>query len=184
MSDQFEISANEAGVIRLFLLDLPAGQIDRFRDGDPDADVPTPLETALGCSGLDLEFVEVFPVSNLAGLGLAGYLVDGLGVAESDIVDDRAGLDDIDGVVVVILSNAFGGLPHIVTPQAPLRWIATYVEERAPVEFQPLPSQSAKGQAAGPAKSRPSDAAMSGRVAMVALLVLFALTAIMVWIAA
>jgi len=51
------------------------------------------------------------------------------------------------------------------------------------VRFRPLPDEAAKAQVAGPAGKRRSDAAMSGRAAMVALLVLFALVAVMVWIA-
>ena len=50
------------------------------------------LGRALGKAPDDPSRVEVFPVSNLEGLGLAGYLIEGCGVAESQIAPDRSRL--------------------------------------------------------------------------------------------
>jgi len=179
MSERFEIKDNEHGVVRLFTVDLPEAELDDFAD---DSDVPSALQEALGVDRLNTEFVELFRVSTLEGVGLAGYMVDGLGVAEAEVEEDRTRLEALKGPVLIVLSSAFGGHAATLTPKPPLRWIGTYTEDRAPVNFKPLPSDSAKGNTGG--KAPPSDAAMSGRVASIALLVLFALVAVVVWVAA
>jgi hypothetical protein len=179
MSERFEVKANEHGIVRLFTVDLPEAELEHFAEVKGDG--PSPLQEALGGDHLNMEFVELFPVSTLEGVGLAGYMVDGLGVAEAEVEEDRARLEALKGPVLIVLSSAFGGDAETLTPKSPLRWIGTYTEERAPVSFKPLPSESAKGATGG--KAPPSDAAMSGRVASIALLVLFALVAVVVWVA-
>lgn len=171
MSERFEVKAEERGLVRLFAVDVPPAELDAF-----DA------ASALGVEMLDPEQVEVFALADLKGVGLSGYMREGLGIAADEI--DAARLDAFEGVVMVLRSAALGGTEVTLTPQATLRWIGTYREETAPVTFEPLPGASARGAATteAPAK-RPSDAAMSGRVASIALLVIFALTAIVVWIA-
>lgn len=171
MSERFQVSATERGIIRVFAIDLPEDQVDGFD--------PAP---ALGVTALESQYVELFPVSDLKGVGLSGYMSEGLGVAETEL--DKSRLDALDGHVLIVLSGAFGEQPVTLTPKAPLRWIGTYTEEHAPVQFEPLPDAAAQGQIAPEAKKRPSNAALSGRVAMMALLVIFALTGLMVWIAA
>jgi len=171
MSERFDVAADERGLVRVFTVDIAPAEIDAF---DP--------ASALGVETLDTAQVEVFPLSDLRGLGLSGYMREGLGIAESEI--DAARLDALEGVVLILRSAAFGGAEVTVTPQSPLRWIGTYREETAPVRFEPLPDASARGAATpDDAPKRPSDAAMSGRVAGIPLLVIFALTAIVVWIA-
>lgn len=180
MSERFTVKANERGIVRLFAVDLPAEEIRRFQT---ETDAGWPLREALGATELDLEHVELFPVSDLTGLGLAGYMVEGLGIAEADVAEDRARLEALKGHVLVLVSKAFGGVDQQITPRTPLKWIGTYVEERAPVQFRPLPDAAAEGEVAGPAKAPPSNAAISGRVAMIALLVIFALVVLMIWVA-
>ena len=184
MSERFDISPTERGVVRLFTLDLPPEQAAGFTEPDFDSDAPAPIDAALGVSYLDTDFVEVFPVSNLDGLGLAGYLVQGLGVPEAEVAADRARLNALTGHVVVVLSQAFGGHAATLTPKAPLTWIGTYTEEGASVKFAPLPSESAKGVITdAPQKPPKSNARISGMVAMYALLALFALVVLMIWVA-
>ncbi len=122
-------------------------------------------------------------MSDLKGLGLSGYMREGLGIAEDEI--DAARLDALEGVLLVLRSGAFEGATLTLKPRAPLRWIGTYREEIAPVRFERLPDASVWGAVAPeePVEKRPSDAAMSGRVAMVALLIIFTMTALVVWIA-
>ncbi len=171
MSERFEISATERGIVRVFKVDLSEDQIESFD--------PAP---SLGVASLEPQYTELFPVSDLKGVGLSGYMSEGLGIADAEL--DKARLDALKGHVLIVLSAAFGGEALTLTPKAPLRWIGTYTEERAPVQFEPLPDAAAQGQIAPDGRKRPSDAAMSGRVAMIALLVIFALTGLMIWIAA
>ncbi|MRU15336.1 hypothetical protein FDP25_07840 [Roseovarius sp. A21] len=184
MSERFEIKAHEHGIVRLFTLDTDADGPAMSTEPDWGADTddpPWPLRDALGVTYLDSDFIELFDVADLEGVGLPQYMIDGLGVSEADVEEDRARLEAISGKILVVVSSAFGGFAGTLTPKSPLRWIGTYTEDRAPVSFKPLPSEGAKGATGD--KAPPSDAAMSGRVASIALLVLFALVAVVVWVA-
>ncbi len=187
MTEQFNVASNEHGIIRLFTI-LPETDLNTFAarpagTATPD-DRPWPLGDALGVDDLDANFVEIFDVTDLTGVGLADYMIDGLGIAEADIAPHRAQLEAIRGNVLIVFSSAFGGHSATITPRAPLRWIGTFTEETAPVQFEPLPSGDAKGNVNAVTRSPPSDAAISGRVASVVLLVLALLVGLMIWIAA
>ncbi|WP_135504510.1 hypothetical protein [Roseovarius aestuariivivens] len=178
MSDRIEISATEAGVVRVFDVDLSPQDLTDFnrRNGS------WPLREALDAEMLDADHVDLIRIDDLEGVGLAGYLEDGMGVSAEDIAESRAALDRLTGTVLVVGSRAFGGTAQVLRPRAPLHLVATFTEERAPVSFDALPDESAQ-RPPDAKKKPPSDAAMSGRVAMIALLVLFALTAVVVWVA-
>lgn len=179
MSDRIEIKPTEAGVVRVFDVDRTAEEAGPFnrRNGS------WPLKDALGADVLDADHVDLFQVEDLEGVGLVGYLQDGMGVAAADLDDHRAALDRVSGTVLVLGSRAFGGVSQVLHPRAPLHLVATFNEDRAPVSFEPLPDESAR-PGSKPKKAPPSDAAMSGRVAMIALLVIFVLTGVVIWVAA
>ena len=184
MSETFHVKAGERGVIRLFTVNLAADQIEGFTEPGFEDDTAAPIDTALGVTYLDGDFVELFPVSNLAGLGLAGYLQEGLGVAETDVKPHASRLNSLSGHVLIVLSSAFGGFEATITPTAPLKWIGTYTEEGAPVQFTPLPSEAAKGTLTdAPAKPPKSDARIGGMIAMYALIGMFALVGLIIWMA-
>lgn len=172
MSDRFEIRANETGLVRLFQIDLPPDEIESF-SGDLHN-----LQLALGAKWLDAEYVEVFSASDLKGLGLAGYMTEGLGIAAADLTSEKARLDALQGHMLVVLSKAFDGVEQVLTPKAPLRWVGTYAEEAANITFEPLPDESAKGVAPAMDKKVPSQAAMQGKVATLVLIFL----ALFVWV--
>ncbi|MEM9496974.1 MAG: hypothetical protein AAGA28_03555 [Pseudomonadota bacterium] len=181
MSERFDIRSGERGVIRLFRIDLPAEETKRFLQRDPLTG-RWPVQQALGVEDLDETFVDIMSVDDLGEMGLAGYMTDGLGISDADIAEHRAQLDAVTGAVLVLLSRAFKGLAVSLQPRAPLRWIGTFREEHSPVQFDPLPTG---GTEPAPMRARGrSNAAMSGRVAMTALLVIFAITALIIWIAA
>ena len=130
--------------------------------------------------------VQLVTLSEVADMGLADLVRAGYDVAEDDIAPLRARLDGLTGKVAIVRSGAFGGAAARFDAQGDARLVATLREGGAPPPRAgggQAPHDSARGSlgAAG-GKPRPSDAAMSGRVAMVALLVLFALVALMVWI--
>lgn len=183
MTDRIEIKASETGVVRVFSVDIPAKEIPAFnaRNGR------WPLREALGAETLDPEHVEVFDAADLTGVGLPGYLTEGHAIPEDQIAPLRGQLTAQTGTLMVVTSRAFGGEAQVLTPRAPLRLIASFSEANAPITFGALPDAAAhretpeeKPQAA----KKPSDAAMSGRVAMIVLLVLALLVLAMVWIAA
>ncbi|SEK60459.1 hypothetical protein [Roseovarius nanhaiticus] len=185
MSDKIEIKATETGVVRIFAVDIPADRIAAFtaRNGS------WPLGEALGAEALDPAHVEIFDADDLAGLGLPGYLADGYAIPEEQLAPLRGQLMSQKGVLMVVTSRAFQGTAQTLTPRAPLSLIATLQEPVDPVTFAALPDASARTPAeppqdAEPQKKAPSDAAMSGRVATVVLLVLALLVGVMIWIAA
>lgn len=187
MSSSMNVPAHESGVIRLFVLDLPEAQISEFKTTKYLYDeTKWPLKDALGATYLDEDFIEVFPVSDLEGLGLAGYLITGNDVPSDQIDQMRNQLEQITGHVVLVFSSAFGDFAQTLRPTSPLRHIATFFTEGMPVTFNKLPDESAQlgtGQDDIKAtKKKPSEAAMAGRIATYALLFMFAFTALIVWI--
>ncbi len=145
-----DIAAQETGLVRIFSVDLPADEIDAFRAGSP-----SPLEQALGTRDLDPAYVELFDVADLEELGLRGYMRDGLGVAEAELAEDAAQIDALNGPVLVLLSKAFRGEARTLTPRAPLRWVGTWREEKAPVTFEPMPCYSPDGRLTPRGETRP-----------------------------
>lgn len=183
MSETFHVTATERGVIRIFMANLTTEQAASFTER-PDEDTPATINRALGVTNLDSDFVELFPLSNLDGLGLAGYLTEGLGVAAEDVKPNASRLNAMSGHVLIVLSQAFGGFETTITPTAPLKWIGTYTEEGASMKFEPLPSEGAKGTTEAPTgKPAKSDARIGGMIAMYALIAMFAFVALLIWVA-
>ena len=177
MSVQIEIPANERGVIRVFALSLTEAQAKTLRD-DPAA-----LRAALGAQ-IDVEKVEVFAVSDLDAVGLVRYLGDGNAVSADQLAPDRAKLEKLGGWVCIVFSQAFRDQATTLAPSAALTLIGTYREAETDWRArQTVTADAAKPFTAPPetVKKRPSDAAISGRVATVALIVLGVLTWLMIW---
>lgn len=151
MSGTITVKEGERGLVWVFAVDLDETEIKGFTRKNGT----WPVQEALGVDTLDPERVEVFPVSDLEGLGLSGYLEEGLGVPGEQLRDMRARLDAVQGWVLVLTSKAFGGSAQTFTPRAPLRLLASFTEYRTPVTFEPLPSEAAAGTVAGSKTSPP-----------------------------
>ncbi|PVA09617.1 hypothetical protein DC366_13085 [Pelagivirga sediminicola] len=184
MSDKIEITAHETGVVRVFAVDIPADQIATFTARNDR----WPLRDALGAETLDPDHIDVFDTADLTGVGLPGYLAEGHAIPEDQLAPMRERLAAQTGAVMVVTSRAFAGTAQTLSPRAPLSLIASFSEARSPITFGALPDASAQPQQPEPEaqapRKKPSDAAMSGRIAMIVLLVLAVLVAVMVWIAA
>ncbi len=146
MSDKITVKAGDRGLVWVFAVDLDGDALKAFTRQNGSWRV----QEALGVETLDPEHVDIFPVKDLAGVGLAGYLEDGLGVPEAQLADTRSMLDATTGTVMVLTSKAFGGAAQTFTPRAPLRLLASFSEDRPPVAFEPLPSEAATGSVGGP----------------------------------
>ncbi|ROU02566.1 hypothetical protein [Histidinibacterium lentulum] len=172
MTDVMYVPEHERGQVRLFAVDLPAEEADGWGTAENVA-------AALGVEKLVEGQWEYVAVSGLEGLGLAGYMEEGLGVDPAQLRDDLPRLAELTGHVLIVLSAAVRG--RTLRPRAPLRWIGTYGEPVSVAPMEKLRSASAEGWIDQPRKG-PSDAAMSGRIATIAILVLLALVGVMVWV--
>lgn len=179
MRQTVQIPQDERGVIRVFSLSMTPAEAKRLK-GDGAA-----IAAALGASGpVDPAHVEVFPLTDLSGLGLPGYLTEGGAVPSEQIAPDRARLDALEGWAMVVFSLAFGRAQMSLDPIPALTLIGTYGE--APRDLTgdgPVEAQTARPEPAPPAKKQRSDAAMSGMVATLVLAVLAIFTAVLIWIA-
>ncbi|WP_083100550.1 hypothetical protein [Pseudophaeobacter leonis] len=122
MSGVIPIPKAERSVIRVFDLDMPPEQA-RFL-AEPGA-----LAQVLGLEDIDLDHVEIFPVSDLEELGLAGCLIQGCGIPEEDVAPDRAALTAIKGYVLLLRSRAFAGAATRLTPASQITLVASYGEK-------------------------------------------------------
>jgi len=178
------IPAHERNTCRVFALRLTPPEVRRLRTGDADDALIDPVAIAalLGSSIIDAAHVEIFDVAVLADVGLTTFLTQGNGIAEVAIEADRGQLDAVEGYVLILYSKAFAGEAATLHLDPALTLIGTYAEDLPPVRFEPLPSAAATGVLPGSVKPPMSDARIGGMVATVALLVMFALAALMVWI--
>lgn len=176
---KMEVPAPEFGVVRVFAVDIPRNEIESFVT--PDATGSSPLENALGTSGLNKSYVEVFDVEDLEDLGLARYLNEGLGVPVEDVALHRVRLEAITGTVAVILSKAFGGQAATLTPKAPLRWLGTFTEQTPDRRIIDIKTESAKGQLAQGTGTSKSPY-LTLMLALVALPLAVAIVALVIWL--
>lgn len=168
----------ERGIIRVFALSMDETAARALRN-DPGAQA-----RMLGLERLTEGGCEVFPVADLEELGLTGYLRDGNAVSPEQLEPDRAKLAAVDGWVLILYSRALPEEGATLTPAPELTLIGAYAEPGVDwTPGAPLASKAATDPGP-PAKPHPSDAAMSGRIASLALLVIFALTALLIWVAA
>ncbi|MEM1373548.1 MAG: hypothetical protein AAGF78_04090 [Pseudomonadota bacterium] len=170
-----DIPPGEAGLIRVFALSMTAGEAKALA-GDSAAKL-----AALGLAEGDTDYIEVFPMKNLEGLGLAGYLVEGHGAMEADVLRDKAKLGALGGWVMIVMSKAFAG-PGRIDPDPRLTLIGAYQQEG--VDFTPAPVTSEAAEPYTGKQRKPmSDARISGMVATAVLLFLAAFVVVFVLLA-
>jgi hypothetical protein len=130
-----QVHANETRVVRIFAMDMSAQQA-KFQN-DPEA-----MRQILGVKDIEPAYVEIFPVSDLDELGLAGYLIEGCGVSAEEVAAERDRLNTVTGYVMLVHSRAFGG--QAVALKTPLPLIATFNEPATDWSGDKLETQSAQ----------------------------------------
>lgn len=133
-----EVAPQESGKVRVYALSLSDAEAQAMRD-DPEAQA-----RALGVDRLDGEYTEVFRVSDLDSMGLAGYLRDGNGVSPDQIEADRGRLSALDGWVLIVYSRAFGGESRQLAPIPALTHIGTYSEAGPDTPVQSMEAEAAQ----------------------------------------
>lgn len=168
------IPAHDHG--RIYVFDV-SDQTAEALDAAPD----TALAQTFGVL-LDSTFVDVVDTDDLGDMRLSDYIQTGYEIPADRL--DRDAVNDITGTAVLIMSRAFGGAEVHLNLGASPRHVTTCSDPMALHPTTPLISEAAEGNlSAAPERKPVSDAAMSGRVAMVALAVMFALVGLMIWVA-
>jgi len=181
MSPPIRIPANEQCLVRMFALSMPSDEV-RAR-----AKTLEEVLALLGPDGpLDDVHITLFQVADIQEIGLTEYLIEGSDVSEENIGTDQVKLNSLDGWVMIVFSPAFGQKAVTLTPIPEMTLIGTYEQNRTDWKAkESIESDSAKPYSAPPetVKKKPSDAAMSGRVATLVLLLLAVFTAVFIWLA-
>lgn len=160
MTDKMHIKSSEAGVVRVFAIDLPKEAIERFTSQAGTGEWPLPY--ALGAKKLRNDQVDVVAIRDLDSMTLSSYLMQGYDIAAKEIKPMQAQLDSLQGHVLVLPSQAFGQVEQTLSVAHPLRWIGSFGEAKSARTLKPLRSASAKGIVAGK-PARPSPKPQGGR---------------------
>jgi len=124
---------------------------------------------------------ELFPVADLAGIGLTQYLADGYTVAPDQLGQARQKLEALDGYVMLVFSSAFDGQAIALIPDPDLTLIGTFGEAQADHSIQPLESDAALMQpsdtttAPAPRKSPAGSLMVLGMIVLAGLVLYLAL---------
>ena len=140
MSKTITIPPGERGAIRVFAVNRAPLEMQVALSQQPKTDLAREL---LNAPDLNTIGTEIFPISDLDGVGLAGYLADGYAVPEDQLDADRTKLDALEGYVLLLFSNSFEGRGGRLEIGPDLTLIGTYGELQPDHSAEPLSSASA-----------------------------------------
>ncbi len=170
------IPVNDHGQIRVF----------EMRDALADAakrKTPQGLADLLGTDALDPDFIDIVNIDDLGTMRLTDYIAQGYDMETS--AQDVAAVNAITGHAILIMSRAARGQEVTLKPASGVRHVTTYLPKAQLEIIAPLTSDAASGIINDPPGKPPkSDARIGGMVAMYALIAMFLLVGLMVWIAA
>ena len=167
------IPANDHGAIYVLELNRPAP------DGLDDK-TDAAMMAIFGNVVLNTDYIDAVSPGMLTDMTLPDLIRNGYDVPMSDAQAEE--LRGLFGTVILVMSAAFGGAAMTLNLPSDVRLVATLRDTPEMNAPRSITTDSAKGTLP-PARKKPSDAAMSGRIATLALLVLFALVGVMIWIA-
>ena len=171
MTDPLAIPLGPERCVWVFAIDLPEDKAEAFARG--------PLAGALGVDSLDPGQTEYIDADAFTEYGLSRYLIEGQGIAEASLAADTAMLDALRGPLLLVFRPAL--TQGRLSPEPPLRLIGRYDEIPLPPRIGMAGYDAAADTIPVPVVKRPSDAAMSGRVAMVVLILLAIFVTLFVW---
>lgn len=156
MSAPLTLPAREHGVTRVFAINLAEEDAKAAR-----------AAALLGLEQLDEDVAQIIAIRDLAGIGLAGYLTEGMGLPVAQVKPDLARLSALEGYALILSRHPQPGT-EITLPLGPdLTLIGTYTDAAPKPDFTPLTSDAAKGALGDPAT--PSPAPQMARAAWVLL---------------
>ena len=179
--DPTVVSEHEHGVVRLFVAESQL-RMEIAHLGTYDR-----LRRALGVETLAGDHIQQLQTRILEEGGLRDFLAEGYGISADELTvhqDALMAAEQDDVMLLIIRSSAFLDRPASLITDGEAKLIATLHEPNANVSFKPLPNPDPEAVLEDPPqKKRPSDAAMSGRIATVALLLMGLLVWLMIWVA-
>lgn len=140
---KIEINGSQSDVLRVFHLDLPREAVERFTTQAGTGEWP--LKYGLGATALRAKFVDVVEIRDLGAMSLSDYMIQAHSVTKAALKDHRVQLDALDGVVLLLPSQAFENTSQTLTVSTPLTHVGSYGETRAKPRGAPLQSRSATG---------------------------------------
>lgn len=182
--DPLSMPAGARRTVWVFTVDLPEADLGAFTGTAGANGAPAPVAEALGVARVDAARIEAFDAATMRDYGLPAYLTEANGMDPESVAPDRAKLTALTGPVLLVFGEALPEGTERLAPKAPLRLVGRYVESLDLAPRTAPVSEAAKGPVGDAPRKAPSQAAMSGRIAGIALLVLFLLVAVMVWVAA
>lgn len=180
MAMPIPIAKGERGLLRLFSVGLsePELRLMAGPSAPPETGPARPYAPAaarlLGLPGLDTGKAELFPLSDLADMGLARYLHDAYDIPPEQLAAHSDDLAALDGFVLLLPS---GALPpetrasgETLTPDPALRFLTTFETPRAAVSMARLASPAGQGgDISPPAAPRPARPAFLTRLLVLGL---------------
>lgn len=126
-----QVAAHEKGQLHIFAVNRPTEELaGLFKPAEAGSRRLEPSATLLsdltGTDILDVTGAELIPLRDLSGLGLSGYLVDGLDVDAGDLAPHKRRLDALDGYALILASDAFRGHAFTLANTASLTHIASF----------------------------------------------------------
>jgi hypothetical protein len=167
------IPSNEHGLIRVFALNRSPAELSLA--------LKTLSKTALASDLLGHDIAaggaELFPVADLSGIGLSGYLADGYAVPMDQLKETRTKLDALEGYVLLVFSAAFEGHAVTLTPGPDLTLIGTFGETQPDMAMRAVESEAAQPYTGAPSATPPipPKGRAGGSLVSVGLIVLVAL---------
>jgi len=155
-----DIPRTEHGVIRVFAISRPMATMARALKQQPKRALASAL---LGHDVMEDDF-ELFALSDLAGVGLPGYLSEGYDVDKDAVRADRARLDALDGYVLLVFSHVSDSAPITLHPDRDLTLIGIYAEPLAAHAAVPIAAEAAKRYSGTHSKSVAPERSRAGSV--------------------
>ena len=177
MSQSITIPRGERGAIRVFAINRNPVEMEVALSRQPKPDLAREL---LDAPHLNTLGTEIFPIKDLEGVGLAGYLSEGYAVPDEQLSADRSKLDALDGYVLLLFSNSFGGQGGTLDPGPDVTLIGTYGETQPDNSASALAAESAAPYSGAGARPVPITN-RRGNFLPIAILVMVAL-AVLWWV--
>ena len=177
------VEPHERGRLHVFAVNRPKADIAAvFTPPETGADrlqpAPELLRDLADVDGLDPAGAELIPLADLVGLGLSGYLSEGLDIPEADIAEYKRKLDALEGYGLILTSRAFQGNSFALAETASLTHIASF--DPPGTDWRPagpMPSEAARpysGKGQSPREARNRAQRMGGLIFAAFMIVIFA----------